>query len=90
MGHAGISVKKGMDQTIDFRQKLLEMWDRLKDSVPAVLVMLDNAEGLKQNLKMEPRDCTGLAQIININKKNNPVKISVKQRFRMDEVVKNE
>jgi len=24
------------------------MWDGLKDSIPAVLVMLDNAEGLKQ------------------------------------------
>lgn len=48
MGYAGISVKKERDQTIDFRQKLLEMWDGLKDSVPAVLVMLDNAEGLKQ------------------------------------------
>ena len=48
MGYAGISVKKIRNQTIDFRQKLLEMWNGLKDSVPAVLVMLDNAEGLKQ------------------------------------------
>ncbi len=48
MGYAGISVKKMRNQTIDFRQKLLEMWNGLKDSVPAVLVMLDNAEGLKQ------------------------------------------
>ena len=48
MGYAGISVKKEMNQPIDFRQKLLEMWNGLKDSVPAVLVMLDNAEGLKQ------------------------------------------
>lgn len=48
MGYAGISVKKERDRTIDFRQKLLEMWNGLRDSVPAVLVMLDNAEGLKQ------------------------------------------
>jgi hypothetical protein len=48
MGYAGVSVKKMKTQTIDFRQKLLEMWNGLKDSVPAVLVMLDNAEGLKQ------------------------------------------
>jgi len=48
MGYAGISVKKERNQPIDFRQKLLEMWNGLKDSVPAVLVMLDNAEGLKQ------------------------------------------
>ncbi len=48
MGYAGIAVKKMRNQTIDFRQKLLEMWNGLKDSVPAVLVMLDNAEGLKQ------------------------------------------
>jgi len=48
MGYAGLSVKQIGDQTIDFRQKLLEMWDGLKDSIPAVLVMLDNAEGLKQ------------------------------------------
>jgi len=48
MGYAGVSVKKIGDQTIDFRQKLLEMWGGLKDSIPAVLVMLDNAEGLKQ------------------------------------------
>ena len=42
------------------------------------------------NLKMEPRDYTKLEQIINVNKKNNLVKISVKQRFRMDGVVKSE
>ena len=48
MGYAGVSVKKIGDQTIDFRQKLLEMWGGLKDSIPVVLVMLDNAEGLKQ------------------------------------------
>ena len=48
MGYAGISVKKMKNQTIDFRQKLLAIWNGLKDSVPAVLVMLDNAEGLKQ------------------------------------------
>lgn len=47
MGYAGISVKKMGNQTIDFRQKLLEMWNGLKDSVPAVVV-IDNAEGLKQ------------------------------------------
>lgn len=47
-GYAGISVKKMRNRTIDFRQKLLEMWDGLKDSVPAVLIMLDNAEGLKR------------------------------------------
>ena len=40
------------------------------------------------NLKMEPRDYTRLAQIININKKNNLVKICVNLWFRMDEVVK--
>jgi len=41
MGNAGISVNEEMDQMIDFRQELPEMWGELKDSVPAVVVMLD-------------------------------------------------
>lgn len=45
--YGGVSVKKTNTQGIEFRKKLSNLWGGLKGHIPAALIMIDNAEGLK-------------------------------------------